>query len=396
MALDRTAASGLLKKFYLGPLRNQINMGAPLLAEIEKRSEMVSGEEVRIPLQLGRNEAVGARLDGQNVALPTAQEASWKQAVVTTKKLYGHIVITLPAMASMRNKEGAYMPAIEASTKTVSASLRDDVNRQIANNDSLGRGILASFAAYGPGNSPTLAGSNVVTNRMVRAGMIVDIVDVTNDAILATGRKITAVTGNPATSITIDGAAVTTTTNHRLVRSGSWKAELIGIDGIVSATGVLHGIDPAVDPIWASYVAAVGGALTELVMHQALDEVDIASGSEDIRILAEHTQRRKLGAIQTTMKQFVNTAELKGGYKTITFNGHPIIVDKYIAPTVMYFLSMGNLSLQQETDWEWMDDDGNILSRLAGTPNYEAAIYKFCELVTDRRNSHGKLTGLTT
>lgn len=396
MALDRTAASGLLKKFYLGPLRNQVNMGTPLLAEIEKRSEMVSGEEVRIPLQLGRNEAVGARLDGQNVQLPTAQEASWKQAIVTTKKLYGHIIITLPAMKSMRNQEGAFMPAIEASTKTVSASLRDDVNRQVASNDSLGRGALAATAANAATNTLVLSGVDATTFRKLRVGMIIDIVDITNDAVVAIARKITAI--NTATgTITIDGTTVATTVNHRIVRSGSWKAELIGIDGIVAATGSLHGVDPAVagsEP-WAATVIAHNAALTELVMHQALDEVDIQSGSEEIRILCEHTQRRKLGAIQTTFKQFVNTMELKGGYKTITFNGYGIIVDKYIAPSIMYFLSMGNLSLQEESDWEWMDDDGNILSRLANTPNYEAAIYKFCELVTDRRNSHAKVTGLT-
>jgi len=47
------------------------------------------------------------------------------------------------------------------------------------------------------------------------------------------------------------------------------------------------------------------------------------------------------------------------------------------------------------SDWSFMDRDGSVLSRVANTDAYEATLYKYHELGTDKRNAHGKLTGLT-
>lgn len=47
------------------------------------------------------------------------------------------------------------------------------------------------------------------------------------------------------------------------------------------------------------------------------------------------------------------------------------------------------------SDWEFMDEDGSVLSRVGGVDAYEATLFKYHELTTDMRNAHGIITDLT-
>jgi hypothetical protein len=48
------------------------------------------------------------------------------------------------------------------------------------------------------------------------------------------------------------------------------------------------------------------------------------------------------------------------------------------------------------SDWEFMDDDGAILNRVANTDAYEATLYIYSELATDARNAHAAVRDLTS
>jgi len=45
-------------------------------------------------------------------------------------------------------------------------------------------------------------------------------------------------------------------------------------------------------------------------------------------------------------------------------------------------------------DYDWMQKDGAILSRISGYDAYEAVIYRYAELGCTRRNSQGVLCDL--
>ena len=51
----------ILKNFYIGPVRDQLNNATVLLAQLKKSSKEVVGEQVILPLRVGRNWGVGAR-----------------------------------------------------------------------------------------------------------------------------------------------------------------------------------------------------------------------------------------------------------------------------------------------------------------------------------------------
>jgi len=45
----------------------------------------------------------------------------------------------------------------------------------------------------------------------------------------------------------------------------------------------------------------------------------------------------------------------------------------------------------QMGDWDWMDEDGAVLSRVSGYDAYEAALFWYSDLATDRPRSHSFL-----
>lgn len=78
MAFNLSAASAVLKFNYLGPVREQLNLSTPLLAELQRKTEEVVGKQVYLPLHVNRSEAVGARADGGT--LPTANSQGYAQS----------------------------------------------------------------------------------------------------------------------------------------------------------------------------------------------------------------------------------------------------------------------------------------------------------------------------
>ncbi len=98
-------------------------------------------------------------------------------------------------------------------------------------------------------------------------------------------------------------------------------------------------------------------------------------------------------------KRFANTLDLKGGFKGLSVgagNSEIGLTDDRDCPSGMVFgVNSKHLMMHVAGDWEWMDLDGAIWSRQANKASYEATLFRFHELTTDRRNSLAKLTGVT-
>ena len=88
--------------------------------------------------------------------------------------------------------------------------------------------------------------------------------------------------------------------------------------------------------------------------------------------------------------------ELAGGYKAITFNGIPVVADRFVEEDAMYLLNTDDFTLHQLCDWKWLEgEDGKVLKQNAGYPTYTATLVKYAELVCDRPNGQAKITGIS-
>lgn len=387
MPTTLTSLDAILKNQYLGPVREQINSKIELLKRIETDRESVVGKNFTIPLHYGRNEGIGARADGGT--LPTAGNQSYKETIVPMRYLYGRIKLTGPSIKAAKSNEGAFIRAVESEMKGLARDLKSDMNRQLFGN---GTGILATCGT-------TSASTTVVvgSTSKLRVGMIVDIL-VTADGTTgtgATGRTITSIPN--ATTFVISGAAITTSSSYSVYRSGSRNLEVMGIAGICSDTTTLQGLDVATNPWWkANVLTAVSNrAISETLLQTALDTTYQQSDGEATVLFTTVGVRRAYQVLLSADRTYQNTMEFKGGFKALDYNGLPFMVDKDCNDNTIYLLDENHLKFYEMSDWDWMSEDGAILSRVSGEDAYEAVMYKYCELGCSARNTQTVLEKIT-
>jgi hypothetical protein len=131
-ALDLSAAQNVLKTFYLGPIREQLNNATILLSRLDRddSTQDVSGTSFTVPLHTGRNNAAGiGAADGGT--LPTSGRQSYTQAVIPNKYTYGRITVSGPTIAATRNNAGAFVRAIESEIQGCVRDTKRSMNRQL-------------------------------------------------------------------------------------------------------------------------------------------------------------------------------------------------------------------------------------------------------------------------
>lgn len=379
MATTLSSLDAILKNQYLGPVREQINSKIELLKRLETDRESVAGKNFTIPLHYGRNEGIGATGDGGD--LPTAGNQSYKEAIVPQKYIYGRIQLSGPSIKAAKSNEGAFIRAVESEMKGLARDLKSDMNRQLFGN---GSGVLATCGVTA--NSTSVV---VGSTAKLRVGMVVDIIK-TADGTTGTGataRSITSITN--ATTFVISGAAITTDANYSVYRKGSRNLEVMGIAGICSATTTLQGLDVTTYPWWIANVLTDNAdrAISETLLQTALDTTYQNSDGEATVIFTTLGVRRAYQALLNSDRVYQNTMEFKGGFKALDYNGLPFMVDKDCTAKTIYLLDENHLKFYEMSDWDWMDEDGAILSRVSGKDAYEAVMYKYCELGCSARNT---------
>lgn len=391
MGVTLSAISDILKNQYLGPIREQLNNDIILLSRLEKDDESVVGKNFTIPLHIGRNEGIGATTDGGT--LPTAGNQSYKETIVPMRYLYGRIQLTGPSMKASRSNEGAFVRALESEMKGLARDLKSDLNRQLFGD---GSGLLATCA------SASTVNITVDSTAKLRVGMKVDILVSATGATTAgvVGANIVGITS--ATVFVVDTAPATPASigaTYAVYRAGARNLEIMGLGGIVTntdpASGALQGLAVATYPVWKASILANSGTprtISESLMQTAIDTVSQAGDGEVSAIYNTFGVRRAYQALLTTDRQYVNTMDLKGGAKAIAYDNMPIIADKNCPANKMYFIDENALKFYRLSDFDWMQGDGAVLSRVSGSDAYEATMFLYSELGCSARNAHCALS----
>lgn len=400
MSLSLTTADAALKEFYLPPIREQLNNANVLSALVEKNSKDVEGRRAVLSLHVSRNSGVGAR--AENGTLPTAGAQGYAEERVNMRYNYGRIQISGPVIKAMRSDSGSFTRAVESEVKGVTDDLKRDVNRQRWGTSN---GVIANCGTTSTDTEVVLTTPTATQLRQLEVGMVIDIGTVASPTTIASARTITAVDTANGT-ITIDGANVSTTASHYIFRAGAGGAttaqkELTGLQTIVDSSGSLFNVDPSTYPVWKSYEDSNSGTLrspSDTLFEEALDEINIASGQDPDVIITTAGVRRAYAATLKSQKRYANTQELKGGFSALVVEAGrgsvALTWDRDCPANQAFLLTTKDISEHQESDWDFMDMDGAVLSRVANTDAYEATLYKYHEQTVTRRNSHGKLLDL--
>jgi len=132
------------------------------------------------------------------------------------------------------------------------------------------------------------------------------------------------------------------------------------------------------------------------LMDKMFDRVESAAGKEygPDTILTTRAIRREYLKLCRVDRRAVNTMNLDGGWVALDFNGVPLMVDDDAIDGEMYFLTMKDIQIYRMSDYDWMNKDGAILSRISGKDAYEATLFRYAETGINRRNNQGVLCDL--
>jgi hypothetical protein len=399
MGATLTTATNILKEIYEPRIREQLQNHLKTSKRIEQTSEGVSsevgGKYVVFPIHTKRNHGIGSRQEMEQ--LPTAQNQSYARAQVSLAYEYGAVRLSGQTMELAKTNYQAFASVLDQEINGVQTDLAKDFNRQVYGTSV---GVLGTVT----GTSTGALDNNVIpmTNtQYMEVGMVVDIFDSTGVTTRASARTVTTVTKN--TSIVVNGASVGTSVvaTDIVTRTGSLNREIIGISQIVDDTSTLFNINPSTEPVWKSTINANGGtnrALSEGLMIKMVDDI-YTLGGNTTAIFTTLGGRRAYFNLLQQQRQYVNTQKFEGGFTGLGFttdNGEiPVVSDVDCQPNRMYFLNEKEIKIYREGDWSFMDRDGSKWSRVAGFDAYDATLYKYCQMGTHRRNSHGVIKDLT-
>ena len=401
MGQTLTNADEALKEFYLPTIREQINQDIKAVQLFERNSTDIEGRRAILSVHLTRNSGVGARSEGAD--LPTAGNQGYGEERIPVFYQYGRLQVTGPVIKAMKSDKGSFTRAVESESKGLVNDVKRDENRQIWGTSD---GVIATCGTTSASTTLTLAATTTATQmRQFHRGQRIS---------TGTKAEFEAGTATDVTITSIDAAAKTmvissavTTDSSDFVSvwgtSGTTQREMTGIRTIVDSTGALHNLNPSTEIEWAAYEASNSGtnrAPTDDLFEQAADEIYLAGGEYPDLLFTSHGVRRAYANQLKAQKRFSNTVELKGGFSAVSVDlpdGKPLalVAERDCPDNSAFLINSAHMTFFEESDWEFMDDDGAVLSRVSNKDAYEATLYKYRELATDKRNAHGKILDLT-
>ncbi len=384
-----SSADEALKSVYLGAVTEQLNTQInPLLAKIKQTTADVWGKDIRKLVRYGVNGGVGAGTDSGD--LPTAGSNNYVQFVSTLKNLYGTIEITDKAIRASENNVGAFVNLLNDEMDGLIKSSSFNFGRMLFGD---GTGTLCTVSGISSGVITVSKVTNLVE------GMIVDFCSATDGSQIAsaTARRILSVDRNNKT-ITVNGSTLTSTTvpnNSLICVQNSYGLELTGLGAIFKSSGSIYGVNRTNNAWLVPYMASSVGEITETKIQTAMDKLEEMSGSRVNFIVCSWGVKRAIQKMLSTSRCNSEIMELAGGYKTISYNGIPIVADRFCPEGTMYLLNTDDFALHQLCDWKWLEgEDGNVLKQIAGKPAYTATLVKYADLICTRPCGQAMLSGI--
>lgn len=401
MAFDLSAADKVLKEFYLAPVREQLNNKTKTLAEFDKNTDDIAGKRAYVPIHVTRNSGVGARPDGGT--LPSAGQQGYEDSLVPLKYNYARIKVTGPTIEATRNDEGAFLRAVSSEMKRGVEDLKRDLNRQVFGN---GDSKIAQFGVTSSGDVLTLATATKASAiRQFEPGMKISIGTVAAPTTTASSLTVVSASVANKTVTVASGTGVVTAATDFAFRAGNAGAntsyELTGLAKQVDDANALFDVDPASYPVWVSTVKGNSGTnrqITEDLVQETLDDVDIASGSEPTLWIGSHGVVRSYANSLTTRSRFVNTVQLRGGWSGVEIaaaDNAAFAKDRDCPNNTAYALSPDKFVEYRMTDYDWADTDGRVLRNVSGEDSWEAFLRIYHEIATSQRNAHAKIEDIT-
>lgn len=374
-------AENALKTVYLGAITELLNTKAnPLLTKIEQTSADVWGKEIRRAVAYGVTGGIGA--GDEDGDLPSAGGRNYLQFVGTLKNLFGQIEISDKAIRASADGRGAFADLLEQELQSLLDASRFNLGRMLYGT---GDGLLCAVLS--------VDGEKVKVDKLnnIMEGMTVDVYG--GSALKAEKVRITAI--NRSTNIVSVDKSVTFAAGDAMYVQGSRGKEITGLGAIFKENATLYGLSKADYPVLNPYIKTSVGAIDDIIIQRAIDNLENNANSTVDFIACAADVKYAYQDYLGQYKRNVDVMELEGGYKTLSFNGIPLVYERFVDNGVMYLLNTKAFKLHQLCDWRFLEtENGKILRQNQGKATYAATLVKYCDLMCDKPNGQAKLSGI--
>ena len=383
-------ADNALKEVYLDVVSNQLNTTInPLLSKINQTSSDVWGKEIRKIAPYGINGGIGAGTEDGD--LPTSAGNNYAQFVLSLKNLYGKLEISDKAIRASETSSGAFVNLLNTEMEGLIRASAFNFGRMLYGD---GTGFLATVTE----NTSSAITVDSVTNLI--EGMVVDIItsdgEVTKPSLriksIDRANKIVTFTSGTFTSNEFAG--------NKLCVQGSYNNEITGLGAIFKSTGSLYGLSRSAYSWMTPYMKNIEESsnktdISEIIMQKAIDELDEVSNSKVDFIVCSAGVKRNYQSYLASYRSNIDVMNLEGGFKAISYNGIPVVSDRFVPANTMYLLNTSEFNLHQLCDWKWLENEnGRIIKQTPGKPTYQATLVKYADIICNKPSGQAKITGI--
>jgi hypothetical protein len=249
-------------------------------------------------------------------------------------------------------------------------------------------GVLCLVQPLAAGSYPVSSTANLME------GMVVDIYPNMGAVPAAAGVRISYV-NRKGNTVKFETAPPALGANGYMYVQGSIDKELTGLAAIFDAP-ILYGISRTAYPFLKPVTTAVNGSIDDIVIQRAIDALENDANSTVDFIACSADVKYAYQEYLSQYKRNVDILELEGGFKSLSFNGLPLVYERFVDSGVMYLLNTKAFKLHQLCDWRFLEtENGRILRQNQGRATYSATLVKYCDLICDRPNGQARLTGIS-
>lgn len=384
-----TATSNILKDIYLGVIIDQLNTKTnPFYNKIAMGNEDIVGKSVVSGVKIGINGGIGA--GGESGNLPIASGNNYCMLKADLKNIYGNIELSDKVIRASRTSAGSLVNILNAEMEGLLEAAKFNFGRMLFQK---GNGILATVGTLEEATSYTIL--PVSETRNLIEGMLIDVTSATS--VKSGGHKITLVDrANGTITVTPSvKAASLVAKDDNITLQQSLNNEIFGLPYLFSSDPQFYGnirnnlqnILPATN--------SLNDVLTTDVIQEQLDFLEERSGGEINLIICSYDVRRKYLQHLQANRINVDYFNIDGGFKAISYNGIPIVADRFCPEGQMYFLNTNDFKLQQLCDWKWLEGEGgSVLRQMDNKPCYQATLVKYANLICTRPTGQGLITDI--
>ncbi len=382
-------AEKALKSVYLNVVADQLNVGVnPLLAKIEQTTSDVWGKEIIKLVPYGINGGIGAGTESGE--LPTPAANNYDRFKLELKNLYGTIELSDKAIRASQSNTGAFVNLLNAEMEGLLKASKFNLGRMLYGD---GSGILATCATEG--SSANKIKVDKVNNLM--EGMVVDVYSKSSGNVYSDlkGVRITAI-DRVNNVVTVSGSVSSSVQDGDTVTvQGSKENELTGLGAIFSDKD-LYGLSREGRSWLQPKHYTDVGAISSAKIQSAIDFIDEVAGSQIDFIVCSYDVRRAYLDYLALTRTNIDYMNLDGGFKALSYNGIPLIADRFIDNGTMYLLNSKDFKMHQLCDWRWLEgDNGKVIKQKAGSATYSATLVKYADMICDKPIGQAKLSGIT-